>query len=82
MPLDSQNTQPKSDFADTYASSWSPDVYVIPEYCFAVDTGKKNIILSTEHTEYRWVDYDSAQETLQWDSNKNALWELNERLTK
>jgi dATP pyrophosphohydrolase len=82
MPLDSQNTQPKSNFAATYASSWSPDVYVIPEYCFAIDAEKKKIILSGEHTEYRWVDYDSAQEKLQWDSNKNALWELNERLTK
>jgi len=82
MPLDSMRTQPKSDFADTYASSWSPDVYVIPEYCFAVDVGKRKIILSGEHTECQWVDYDSAQEKLHWDSNKNALWELNERLTK
>lgn len=81
MPLDSLRMQPKSDFSDTHASSWSPDIYVIPEYCFAVDTGKNKIILSDEHTEYQWVDYGGAQEKLQWDSNKNALWELNERLT-
>jgi dATP pyrophosphohydrolase len=80
MHLDSQNTQPKNNFA--FASLWSPDVYVIPEYCFAVDVGNKEIILSDEHTECRWVDYHSAQEKLRWDSNKNALWELNERLTK
>ena len=82
MPLDSLRTQPKSDFAATYASLWSPDIYVIPEYCFAIDVGKKKIILSGEHTEYRWVNYDSAQNKLKWVSNKNALWELNERLTK
>jgi dATP pyrophosphohydrolase len=80
MPLDSQNTVPKDNFAA--ASSWNTDLYVIPEYCFAVDAESKEIVLSSEHIEYQWVNYDSAQEKLHWDSNKNALWELNERLKK
>ncbi len=57
-------------------------MYVVPEYCFAVGAENNAIVLSSEHTEYQWVDYDSAQEKLHWDSNKNALWELNERLKK
>ena len=80
IPLDSQNTVPKDNFSD--ALSWNPDLYVIPEYCFAVDAESRKIVLSSEHTEYQWVDYDSAQDKLHWDSNKNALWEINERLNK
>ena len=76
--LDSRNTVPKDNFAA--ASSWDPDLYVIPEYCFAVDAESKEIALSSEHTGYQWVDYNTARGKLQWDSNRNALWELNERL--
>ena len=78
--LDSKNTVPKENFAA--ASSWDPALYVIPEFCFAVDADNKEIVLSIEHTEHKWVDYDTAHEKLHWDSNKNALWELNERLKK
>ena len=78
--LDSKNTVPKDNFVA--ASSWDPDLYVVPEYCFAVGAENNAIVLSSEHTEYQWADYDSAQEKLHWDSNKNARWELNERLKK
>ena len=78
--LDSKNTVPKENFAA--ASSWDPDLYVIPEYCFAVDVDSREIVLSIEHTEFQWVDYITARKKLHWDSNKNALWELNERLKK
>lgn len=37
-------------------------------------------MLSSEHKEYRWVEYDEAMRLLKYDSNKTALWELNERL--
>ncbi len=80
ISLDSKNTVPKDNFGA--ASSWDRDLYVIPEYCFAVDVDDKEIVLSSEHTEYRWVDYKTAYDKLHWDSNKNALWELNERLKK
>ena len=54
--------------------------YVINEHCFAVDCTGIEITLSPEHSEYRWVDYETARESLKWDSNKTALWELNQRL--
>jgi hypothetical protein len=38
--------------------------------------------LSDEHTEYRRVVYEDATALLRWDSNKIALWELNERLQR
>ncbi len=54
--------------------------YVIDEHCFAVDCTGIEITLSPEHSEYRWTDYKTAIELLKWDSNKSALWELNQRL--
>lgn len=78
LPLDSLASVPKDCFA--VADSWGDDVYVIPEYSFAVDAGSHHITLSAEHTECCWVDYDRACDLLKWDSNRNALWELNERL--
>jgi dATP pyrophosphohydrolase len=60
---------------------WGPEVLVIPEYSFGVHASETEIRLSPEHTEFRWVDYATAQEMLRFDSNKNALWELDYRLT-
>ena len=59
---------------------WPKDLYVIPNYCFAVDGSDIEIVLSYEHSEYRWVDYEDGKNLLHWDNNKAALWELNERL--
>lgn len=71
---------PKTEFAAH--KTWSSDIYVIPEYYYAVEVIDEVIVLSQEHTEYRWVDYDKGYELLYWQSNKVGLWELNERLKK
>ena len=60
---------------------WGPDVLVIPEYCFGVEVGCEELAVSSEHTSFRWADYETASRELHWHSNKNALWELNHRLT-
>ncbi len=80
MSLDSFSTVPRSCF--TAADSWGRDVFVIPQHCFAIDAGSREIVLSSEHTEFRWVSFEEASGLLKWDSNRNALWELNERLKK
>ena len=59
---------------------WSESVFVIPEYCFAVEVNPSAVKISEEHTEYRWLAFSEAEVLLKWDSNKNALWELNQRL--
>ena len=59
---------------------WGEDVLVIPEYTFGVQMDGAVLRLSHEHTEYIWVSYDDANALLRWDSNKNALWELNHRI--
>jgi dATP pyrophosphohydrolase len=78
--LDSTATVPKDCFAA--AESWPQDLYVVPEHCFAVNAADCELILSREHTALRWAPYDEARQMLKWDSNRNALWELNERLKK
>lgn len=59
---------------------WDDNVYVIPNYAFAVEVFDNEIILSFEHTEYKWTRFDECKSLLHWDSNVTALWELSERL--
>jgi len=59
---------------------WGDTVLVIPEHCFAVELECPDVALSAEHTECRWSTYDEAKSLLEWDSNRNALWELHYRL--
>ena len=54
--------------------------YVINEHCFAVDCSEIEIVLSQEHSEYRWVDYGTAEQMLYWDGNRTAIWELDQRM--
>ncbi|MDM5317131.1 NUDIX pyrophosphatase [Fictibacillus sp. b24] len=59
---------------------WGEDVYVIPEYSFGMEVLNDELTLSREHSTYKWVGYEEALIELKWDSNKTALWELNERI--
>ncbi len=59
---------------------WPKDLYVIPGYYFAVDCSDFKIKLSFEHTEHKWLEYEDALKLPQWDTDKTAVWELNERL--
>ena len=59
---------------------WGKECFVIPEYTFAVNVENTSLQLSQEHTEYNWLTYAEAQNVLQYDSNKTALWELNRRI--
>lgn len=61
-------------------ADWSDDVLLIPEHAFAVDASTTTITLSNEHLEFAWLTVERAMDRLRFDSNKNALWELHERL--
>lgn len=58
---------------------WGNQCLVIPEYTFAVEVAE-DIQISHEHTRYQWVNYTTAIEKLQYDSNKVGLWELDNKL--
>ncbi len=80
IKLDSTSSIPAINFAAH--KEWGDTVYVVPEYSFGVKMQDKDLILSFEHTELKWLKYTEAVAVLTWDSNKTALWELNERITR
>ena len=59
---------------------WGPGALVVPEYTFAVRIMDPKLRIGVEHTAYRWVDYETCRAMLHWDSNRNALHELNHRI--
>ena len=59
---------------------WGEECLVIPEYSFAVEVKKEDIRISHEHSKFEWVDYDTAKQRLTYDSNKVALWELDNKI--
>lgn len=79
IQLDSMATIPAPQAAGML---WGPDVLVVPEYAFGADAARQAITLSSEHETYRWADYQTAQRLLRFDSHRNALWELDYRLTQ
>ena len=77
MELSSVSSIPVIDVVGDF--KFGDDIYVIPEYSFGVECSG-NIVLSSEHKDYKWMLYDEAINCLKYDSNKTALWELNCRL--
>ena len=59
---------------------WGETCLVIPEHCFAVEATGADIKISREHTCFEWVDYQTALGRLKYDSNKTALWELDNKI--
>lgn len=59
---------------------WGETCLVIPEYCFAVEIKSEDVHISHEHSCFEWVDYSTAKQRLKYDSNKVALWELDNKI--
>jgi dihydroneopterin triphosphate diphosphatase len=77
FPLSAMTTIP---VVDVCGFLWGPEVMLVPEHSFAVLVESEDVVLSAEHLESRWCDYDQARSILKWDSNRTALWELNHRI--
>ena len=77
FPLQSMCSIPTHQFS---VDCLTKGAYVIPEYSFAVDCSGIKITLSSEHIEYHWDTFENCTRLLRWDSNKTALWELNQKL--
>ncbi len=77
--LDSQSSIPTYCFKDA-RKIWGENCLIIPEYSFAVQLDYMSLELSHEHVEYEWVDYDTDINKLTYDSNKTALWELDNKI--
>ena len=78
LQLDTVNSIPVTEFV--VGNLWGKNVYVIPQYTFGVLADNLQIVLSKEHTEYKWLKYEQAHDMLKYDGNKTALWELDRKL--
>jgi dATP pyrophosphohydrolase len=78
LRLDTIMPVPVSAYGDSYL--WAKDLYVIPQYCFGVQAHDDRLVLSREHTAYRWLDYQEAHRLVEYEGSKIALWELDRRL--
>lgn len=78
VQLDTIEFVPITEFRDGHL--WGDDIYVIPQYCFGVPTQNNQIVISREHTEFKWFSYEEARQAIKYDGNKTALWELDQRL--
>lgn len=61
---------------------WGDKVFYSDEYAFAVNIENKEIKISEEHNKFKWVSYSEAKDLLRYDSNKSALWELDEKIKR
>ena len=77
IQLDTASSVPVTVFHVDY---WSDKLYVITQHSFGVMVKTKDILLSEEHTEYRWLKYKDAYNLLRFDGDRTALWELDRRL--
>ena len=78
IQLDTVAPVPVTRFRDSYL--WGNDVYVIPIHYFGAPADSRQILLSQEHAEYRWLKYRDAYDLLKFDDDKIALWELDRRV--
>lgn len=77
--LDSVSYIPSSEFKAS--EIWGDKVVVVPMYFFG-GYYDGEIKLSHEHSEFKWCSFDEATNLMYWHDQKNALWELNERLER
>lgn len=78
LQLDTLDSVPVTEYRDSYL--WGEEVYVIPQYCFGVAAQDAQIIISSEHTQFKWLTYKKAHKLIKYDGNRTALWELEKRL--
>lgn len=59
------------DHVSSFYQSYKDRINLIPVFGIEVNIGE--VILSDEHTEYRWVNIDKALDLLSWRQQKKAL---------
>lgn len=79
-PLATRCSVPVSNIHVSARGHWPRNLYVLPIHAFAVDCSGAELRLSAEHTAYEWLRYADAARRLRWDSDRTALWELDQRI--
>lgn len=79
--LETVSYVPSNQFGEKHRNAWGERVVVIPMFCYAIPYDGE-IILSDEHSDVKWLSYEDAVELVFFDSQKTALYELNEKLKR
>jgi dATP pyrophosphohydrolase len=80
LPLASVAAIPVEHFSGRAA--WDPALQTIPEYSFGVEVARETIHASREHSSVQWLEFRAACALLEWQSNRNALCELDAELAR
>ncbi len=59
---------------------WDKNKFIVPQYSFGVRVKNRRIVLSEEHTEYRWFKYQDAFDLIIYTDARTALWELDRKV--
>ncbi len=78
LQLDTVAPVPVTEFS--FSHIWGENLFVIPQYSFGVSANNHAIVLSHEHTEFKWLEYQQACDLLKYETNQIALWELDRKL--
>ncbi len=78
LPLQTTFSVPVTEFHESYL--WGDGLFVVPVHCFGLRADTPEMVLSHEHTEYRWLPYADADALLHFDGDRTALWELDRRV--
>ena len=76
--LESMCYVPANSFSKEAQEAWGK--YVVPVYTYCVNVDTLEIKLSHEHTEFKWCTCEEAMRSVHFDSDRTALYELNERI--
>lgn len=79
--LETVSFVPTAQFGKKHRDAWGESVVVVPMYCYGMEYNGK-ITLSDEHIDVKWMQYDDAFKAVYFDSQKTALYELNEKLLR
>lgn len=67
-----------ADYVSKFYEAHEDRINLIP--VFGIEVLDTKIKLSNEHTEYKWVDYDTALNKLVWNGQKEGLFSVNNML--
>ncbi len=60
-----------ADHVSTFYETHGDRVNLVP--VFGIEVDKKTVILSEEHSDYKWTDFDTAYKTLVWSGQKKGI---------
>ena len=67
-----------SDHVSTFYEENGDLINLVP--VFGIETETKRITLSSEHSEYKWMDFEDAERTLAWNGQKKGIRTVYEML--